>query len=215
MHLRERIIKKRDSLAVDQLRFGLSIESFGEVERQNNAFNTLGRELGPGIMRSLVSVASYHAKLGAVMEDEKRREEDGILENLKRHRDALLSMSELFARHARGAGDNVPQLEKRIVSNKAKIVVLEAKPDPPTTSAQVSRQTEIDKLKRQVCDDEARIVKLKERRVLIRQCLWQELQFFEQRQAHLPLLVSEYASTRAHVAKVQYDLAERLAGDVE
>lgn len=215
VHLQERIIKRRDSLAVDQLRFGLAMESFGEGERHNGAFNTLGRENGPSIARGLSSVAKYHGKLGGVREEEKRREEDGILENLKRHRDVLLSMSELFQRHAKGAGDNIPQLEKRIGASNGKIAAIEAKPEAGTPTAAASRVAELEKLRAQITADEGRIVKLKERRVLIRECIWRELQYFEKRQSFLPYLVGEYATTLAAVRARENELAERLAGDVE
>jgi len=55
-----------------------------------------------------------------------------LLEDLKRQRDGIVAMREMFDRRERMSGDQVPQLEKRITTAEKKIEVIKARPDPPS-----------------------------------------------------------------------------------
>jgi sorting nexin-8 len=52
-----------------------------------------------------------------------------VLEDLKKQRDCLVSVRDLFDRRDRYDRDNIPQLEKRIKNNEEKLMVLRSRPE--------------------------------------------------------------------------------------
>lgn len=64
-----------------------------------------------------------------LLDDESRAWDEGLLEDIKYMRDALVSMRDMFDRRDRYARDNIPQLEKRIQTNEQKLQGIKAKGD--------------------------------------------------------------------------------------
>jgi sorting nexin-8 len=77
--------------------------------------------------------------VSGVLGDESRAWDEGILEDLKRQRDVLVAMKEAFERKDRLAGDNIPNLEKRIANADLKIQTFRARPDAGTKVDQISK----------------------------------------------------------------------------
>jgi sorting nexin-8 len=96
----------------------------------------------PSIDNGLRNVASGLDLVSGVLLDESRAYDEGILEDLKRQRDVLVAMKELFDRRDRLAGDNVPSLEKRITNTELKIQVIKQKPDVTTKVDQIAKLEE-------------------------------------------------------------------------
>ena len=87
--------------------------------------------------------------VSGVLGDESRAWDEGILEDLKRQRDVLVAMKEVFERKDRLAGDNVPSLEKRITNNESKIQTIRAKPDAAAKVDQIAKlEAQIEKVNR-------------------------------------------------------------------
>jgi sorting nexin-8 len=85
--------------------------------------------------------------VSGVLGDESRAWDEGILEDLKRQRDVLVAMKDVFDRKDRLAGDNVPSLEKRIVNNEGKIEGMRARPDAAAKADQIAKlETQITKV---------------------------------------------------------------------
>lgn len=71
---------------------------------------------------------SKHLRTGqTLMEDEAKAWDIGVLEDLKRQRDALVGLRDLFDRRDRLDRDNIPYLEQRIRKNETKLAELRAK----------------------------------------------------------------------------------------
>jgi sorting nexin-8 len=64
-----------------------------------------------------------------LLEDEARAWDEGVLEDFKKQRDALVSLRDLFDRRDRYAKDNIPQLERRIENNEHKLTQLMSRPE--------------------------------------------------------------------------------------
>jgi sorting nexin-8 len=201
----ERLIKRQEVAGTDHLRLSLTLNTF--CEQQGASYDVLGKEHGSGIVRGLQALSRYHTTAQQIMEQECRALEDAVLEDLKRYRDTLTAMHELFARHAKYAGDNVPSLEKRIASAKNKLNVLDNKPD--------AKESDKTKQRESIQQDQNTIVKLMSRRIFVKECVWHELQVFEAQQVHISRLVNDLAGLRAEYAKRLMDLATKLQGDVE
>ena len=123
--LLERMAKRNEGLAADHLRFSSALQSLTEVTRDTYAVDTNDV---PMINEGISSTAKHLATSQTLLEDEARAWNEGVLEDLKRQRDWLVSMRELFDRRDRYAKNNIPQLERRIESNERKLEDLRARP---------------------------------------------------------------------------------------
>ena len=83
----------------------------------------------PLLNEGMKGTAKHLSTSQALLEDEAKAWDEGLLEDLKSMRDGLVSMREMFDRRDRLSKDNIPQLEKRISSNEAKLQGIKAKGD--------------------------------------------------------------------------------------
>jgi sorting nexin-8 len=86
----------------------------------------------PALDSGLRSVCQGLDLVSGVLADESRAWDEGILEDLKRQRDVLIGMKEVFERRDKLAGDNIPSLEKRITNSENKIRTYRERPDAET-----------------------------------------------------------------------------------
>lgn len=124
--LLERLSKRNEGLAADNLRFSLALQSLTEVTRDTYAIDTNDV---PMLNEGISSTAKHLATSQTLLEDEARAWNEGVLEDLKLQRDWLVSMRELFDRRDRYAKNNIPQLERRIENNEKKLQDLRARPE--------------------------------------------------------------------------------------
>jgi sorting nexin-8 len=123
--LLERLAKRNDGLAADHLRFSLALQSLTEVTRDTYAVDT--NDI-PSLNEGITATARHLSTSQSLLEDEARGWTEGVLEDLKRQRDCLVSVREMFDRRDRYARNNIPQLERRIESNERKLQDLRARP---------------------------------------------------------------------------------------
>ena len=83
----------------------------------------------PSVNAGIRSTAKHLEISHSLLEDEARAWDEGILEDLKRQRDCLVSIRDVFDRRDRYAKNNIPQLEKRIENNEVKLANIRAKPE--------------------------------------------------------------------------------------
>ena len=124
--LAERLAKRQQGVASDELRFaqalrGLSEESAPTYATDSNDVPLLNEGLG--------AAAKHLETSHGLREDEARAWDEGVLEDLKRQRDCLVSVRDMFDRRDRYARNNIPQLERRIEANETKLAGLRAKPE--------------------------------------------------------------------------------------
>lgn len=203
--LQERLTKRHEAISTDLMRFSLSINTF--CEQESGDYDNLGKENGPAMINGLKAVSKYHTRSQQVTEDECRDTEDGLLEDLKRHRDTLNAMNEMFLRYQKYSGDNIPALERKIAINKGKLSSLEAKPD--------ANDSDKAKLTTAIESDMNSITKFESRKVFIRECVWHELQYFESQQVQISRLVNNMANSRLRFARKYVETASALVTDVE
>lgn len=122
----DRLVKRTEGVAADHARIAMSLQSLTEVSRDTYATDTNDVPL---LNDGLVAMSKHLSTSQSLMEDESKAWDAGVLEDLKRQRDALVSVRELFDRRDRLDKDNIPSLERRIQSNESKLAALRAKPE--------------------------------------------------------------------------------------
>lgn len=138
-NLTDRLSKRSEGLAADHLRLSLSLQSLTDASQDTYATDPSDV---PQINGGLRATAKHLSNSQTLLEDEARAWDQGVLEDLKRQRDSLVSMRDLFDRRDRYDKDNIPALEKRIQSNETKLVALRAKPEGLVKPGEVEKATE-------------------------------------------------------------------------
>lgn len=125
-NLLERLTKRNEGVAADYLRFALALQSLVDTTESTYSVDTNDVPL---LNEGLSSTAKHMSASQSLLEDEARAWDEGVLEDLKRQRDVLVGMRDMFDRRDRYAKDNIPTLEKRIEANESKLSGLRNKPE--------------------------------------------------------------------------------------
>jgi sorting nexin-8 len=125
-NMMERMSKRNEGMAAEHFRFCTALQALTEASQDTYASDASDV---PALNRGVMSTAKHLEQAKALLEDEARGWEEGVLEDLKRQRDSLVSMRDLFDRRDKYAKDNIPYLEKRISTNEAKLQGIRAKPE--------------------------------------------------------------------------------------
>lgn len=120
----DRLVKRSEGVAADHARLAVSLTSLTETSSETYATDTNDVPL---LNDGLVAMSKHLRTTQTLMEDESKAWDSGVLEDLKRQRDALVSLRDVFDRRERLDKDNIPYLERRIQNNETKLAGLRAK----------------------------------------------------------------------------------------
>ncbi|KAJ5102246.1 hypothetical protein NUU61_004468 [Penicillium alfredii] len=204
--LLERLSKRNEGLAADHLRFSLALQSLTEATKDTYSVDT--NDI-PSLNEGITSTARHLSTSQSLLEDEARAWSEGVLEDLKRQRDCLVSVREMFDRRDRYARNNIPQLERRIETNERKLQDLRTR--PPGTA----KPGEIEKVEDSIFKDKESIVEQHARGVFIKECIRDELVHFQQSQYHISRLHQDWSQERVKYSELQADNWRRLSDAVE
>lgn len=123
-NLVERLCKRKEAIAGEYSRFSLNLTAL--TETSNDTYAIDANEV-PLLNEGINSTAKHLGTSQSLLEDEARAWDEGLLEDLKTVRDSLVSLRDMFDRRDRYARDNIPQLERRILQNEAKLQTVKAK----------------------------------------------------------------------------------------
>jgi sorting nexin-8 len=218
----ERLCRRNEGMAAEYLRFSAALSGLTESSRDTYAVDANDVPL---LNEGLHATARHLDSSKQLLEDEARGWEEGVLEDLKRQRDTLVSVRDMFDRRDKYAKDNIPQLEKRIASNEAKLSAIRNKPDAKPGEAEkveeaifkvgsllLFTQMHLSNMNHQ---DKESIVQQHARGVFIRECIRDELLFFQKSQYHISRLHQEWAQERVKYAELQADNWRALSEEVE
>lgn len=135
----DRLSKRTEGLAADHSRLSLALQSLTDTSQDTYATDTNDVPL---LNEGLHATAKHVSNSQSLLEDEAKAWDEGVLEDLKRQRDALVSMRDMFDRRDRYDKDNIPSLERRIQSNEAKLVAIRAKPEGLVKPGEIEKVTE-------------------------------------------------------------------------
>ncbi|PCH01309.1 Hypothetical protein PENO1_019050 [Penicillium occitanis (nom. inval.)] len=204
--LLERLAKRNEGLAADHLRFSLALQSLTEATKNTYAVDTNDVPL---LNEGINATARHLSASQSLLEDEARAWTDGVLEDLKQQRDCVVSMRDLFDRRDRFAKDNIPQLEKRIETNEKKLQNLRSRPQ------ETVKPGEIEKIEESIFKDKESIVQQHARGVFIKECIRDELLYFQHSQYHISRLHQDWSQERVKYAELQADNWRGLSEEVE
>ncbi|CAJ0837126.1 9602_t:CDS:10 [Entrophospora sp. SA101] len=114
----ERIARSQEGTASDYMRYSLSLNSLIENEKDCFIENCCNCSQ---MMDGLEQVSSHFQHASTIMEDAATSILETVLEDLKRHRDLLLSFKDTFERRDRLVIDTSETLNNRISINQAKL----------------------------------------------------------------------------------------------
>jgi sorting nexin-8 len=135
----ERLVKRNEGYAAENARIAASLSTLTDV-----ASDTYAADAGDilPLNMGMKAVAKHLNSSQALLEDEARGWDEGVLEDLKKQRDILVSIRDMFDRRDRYDRDNIPQLEKRIKNNEDKLLAIRAKPEGMVKPGEAERVEE-------------------------------------------------------------------------
>ena len=204
--LLERIAKRNEGLAADNLRMSLALQSLTEASADTYAIDTNDVPL---LNEGINATAKRMSTCQTLLEDEAGAWDTGILEDLKRQRDALVSMRDVFDRRDRFARDNIPQLERRIEASESKLQQLRSKPSGAV------KPGEIEKVESSIISDKESIVQQHARGVFIKECIRDEITTFQSSIYAVGRLHQDWGQERVKYAELQASNWRALVEDVE
>ncbi len=135
----DRLVKRSEGVAADHARLAVSLASL--VETSGDTYATDAQDV-PLLNDGLAAMSKHLRTSQSLMEDEARAWDEGVLEDLKRQRDALVSLRDLFDRRERLDRDNIPFLERRIQTNETKLATLRSKPEGLVKPGEIEKVAE-------------------------------------------------------------------------
>ncbi|KAI4214231.1 MAG: hypothetical protein LQ351_003316 [Letrouitia transgressa] len=203
--LLERLTKRNQGIAADYLRFSQALISLTENSRDTYAMDTNDVPL---LNEGISSTAKHLGTSQSLLEDESRAWDEGVLEDLKKQRDTLVAVRDMFDRRDRYARDNIPQLERRIENNEHKLAGLMGRPEG-------GKPGEREKLEQAVRADKQSIIDQHARGVFIKECIRDELLYFQQSQYHVSKLHQDWSQERVKYAELQAECWRAWSEEVE
>lgn len=138
-NIMDRLVKRSEGVAADHGRLAMSLTSLTETSSETYATDTNDVPL---LNDGLIAMSKHLQTTQSLMEDESKAWDAGVLEDLKRQRDALVSLRDLFERRDRLDKDNIPHLERRIQNNETKLAGLRSKPDGMVRPGEIEKVVE-------------------------------------------------------------------------
>ncbi|KAK6949771.1 Sorting nexin mvp1 [Daldinia eschscholtzii] len=203
-NIMDRLVKRSEGVAADHGRLAVSLTSLTEASSDTYATDTNDVPL---LNDGLVAMSRHLQTTQSLMEDESKAWDAGVLEDLKKQRDALVSVRELFDRRERLDKDNIPYLERRIQNNETKLAGLRAKPEV--------KPGEIEKVVEAIIKDKESIVNQHNRSIFVKECLRDELIYFQQTQFHVSRWNQDWAQERVKYSEMLADNWRRLLDELE
>ncbi|QUC23579.1 uncharacterized protein UV8b_07820 [Ustilaginoidea virens] len=202
----DRLVKRTGGVAADHARIAMSLTSLTESSADTYATDT--NEV-PLLNDGLAAMSKHLRTYQNLLEDESRGWDEGVLEDLKRQRDSLVSVRELFDRREKLDRDNIPYLERRIQANETKLAGLRSKPEG------MVKPGEIEKAAEAIIKDKESIVQQHNRSVLVKECLRDELVTLQSSQYHVSRWNQDWAGERVKYAEMLADNWRRLLDELE
>ncbi|KFG80895.1 Sorting nexin mvp-1 [Metarhizium anisopliae] len=205
-NIMDRLVKRTEGVAADHARVAMSLTSLTETSADTYATDT--NEI-PLLNDGLVAMSKHLRTCQTLLEDESRGWDEGVLEDLKRQRDSLVSVRELFDRREKLDRDNIPYLERRIQANETKLAGLRAKPEG------MVKPGEIEKVAEAIIKDKESIVQQHNRSIFVKECIRDELVTFQSTQYHVSRWNQDWAGERVKYAEMLADNWRRLLDELE
>ena len=135
-NLLERLTKRNEGVAADYLRVSLALRTLTETSSSTYAVDTNDVPL---LNSGLEATAKHLSASQSLLEDEARAWDEGVVEDMKRQRDALVSVRDMFDRADRLSRDTIPALERKIQNNETKLAGLKSRPEESVKPGEIEK----------------------------------------------------------------------------
>lgn len=200
----ERFEKRAQQIAQDNERFQNVLSDFkaatpviysvenSDVTSINEHLRIVGKHLGDSKQ---------------LLDDESQSTEDGIVEDFKNFGDYLNSISALFERFERLAGNQIIQLTKKVEFNQQKLNELNGKPD--------ARGVEVDRITEAIKKDKIEIENQTNRDWLIKETILSEFVLFQETQYQITKIFQDYVADKLKYSELHANNWSQLANNLQ
>ncbi|KAG0319775.1 Sorting nexin mvp1 [Dissophora globulifera] len=216
----DRMQKRTEAAAADYTRFGLALNALADCERQcyvEECHNC--QQLSQGYTK----IASHFGQASFALEEQGKAIQREMVEDLKRHRDLLVSVKELLQRHdrSREAG-TIEALQKRISNNMTKLDTLKEAAMAAASAAGAANDTnsaldygahdmQIEKITNNLYTDRMELEVQKQRAVLLEYTLWIEITYFHKNQAMITTMYQNFVTEHCKTGRSLNDTWKSLS----
>ncbi|KAI9271716.1 hypothetical protein BDA99DRAFT_500821 [Phascolomyces articulosus] len=162
------------------VRYSITLNAMSEVEQE---CYVPGCQSCPQVVRGYEAVAKHMQRAGTILDDQALAATNGVLENLKRHRDLLISFKEMIERKERLEVNQLDSLSKKISANKAKVNQNRGVP---------GLESEVERLDIAIESDQDKLTYQLNRDTHIQYCVASELSYIHKQQAFISLMYQNY-----------------------
>ncbi|KAF9375856.1 Adaptor for signal transduction [Podila verticillata] len=175
VHVMDRIQKRTEANAADYTRFSLALN----CEQLSQGYNEIG---------------SHISQTSLLLEEQGIAIQRGMVEDLKRHRDLLVSLMELLQRRDRNNFFSLTEaLKKRIESNEIKLknAQVSVTSGPPDVDPGQFEGL-IEKLTMSVAADRDELKTQEQKAILLQHTLWTEIMYYHKNQAQVAIMYQNF-----------------------
>ncbi|KAF9578816.1 sorting nexin [Lunasporangiospora selenospora] len=221
VHLLGRVQKRAEANAADFTRYSIALNALADCERKchvDDCYNC--GQLSQGYNKISVHLTT----VSNILDEQARATQRGMVESLKRHRDLLVSVSEMLHRRDQSRskeGSVAEMLKKRIVTNEAKLKSLRAASASSTAesnsgsgvgsaaavgvSGNNSHDGQIERVANSIDSDRADLELHGQRVTLIQHTLWMEISYFHKSHAMIAAMYQTFVHEQMKTSQSMYD----------
>ncbi|KAI7853201.1 hypothetical protein BDC45DRAFT_511566, partial [Circinella umbellata] len=195
----ERMIRRMHGQATDFVRYSITLNALAETDNRYHS----DCEPCQQVIQGYENVAKHMHRESTILENQVSSAADGVLENLKRFRDLLVSFRELEQRRDKLGGNQIETLKKRITNNQTKINQHKGVP---------GLEAEVTKLEESLRNDQNELLDQENRQLYIQFCMYCELIYMHKQQAFVSSLYRSYVQEMMQYSKKRADNWKELEG---
>ncbi|GAB5588904.1 Sorting nexin mvp1 [Umbelopsis nana] len=189
----ERMIKRTEAQASDYSRYSLALRSLVDVSRachQDDCSQCYQ------VAQGCEAVSTHIMKASTILEDKSAAATNGILENLKRHRDLLVSFKELLERKEKLAVNQIDALNKRINFNQTKVNQHRGVP---------GLENEVERLDQALKADRTELEYQTRRQIYIQHCMFKELTYLHKQQGFVSVMYQSFVNDQIKFSQLSFN----------
>ncbi|KAI8370613.1 uncharacterized protein BYT42DRAFT_617150 [Radiomyces spectabilis] len=189
----ERMTALRTAYGSEYTNYSTVLHSMGEVEQK---CYIVGCSACQHVVRGYKAVAEHMERATSIVENESTAVANGILENLRYHRDIFIGFAELLERKSRLAANQINTLSKKLAGNKIKVNQNRGVP---------GLEAEVERLDVMIQSDFERLSFQQRRDTHIKFCIASELSYLHKHQALVSWMYQKFVHEQLQFARQTVD----------
>ncbi|KAG0217548.1 Sorting nexin mvp1 [Mortierella sp. GBA43] len=217
VHVVDRVQKRTEASAADYTRYSLALNALADCDKKCHVDECYScGQLSEGYRK----ISTHIAQASHLLDDQARVTQRDMIENLKRHRDLLVSMQELMQRRDQSRdGNTIEMLKKRIVTNETKLKALKNSAETAAAASTDSSSAsvygpQIEKITNNINSDRAELENQNKRGILMQHTLWMEITYFHKCHTHIAGMYQAFVHGEMKASQSQFDNWKALSSVV-